>query len=122
MIEYGNYLYQHPDPEKVDEYILPNCTCFQDTVDKLSGLQERSWHVDGDDVSIVSVALLDRSDPNVAILDVVLKSNNRPIVDSHGGVKEAGIVGPPRHITYVLRLQNNGEWRIYSRDYVGDAQ
>lgn len=114
-----NDLFANPDPTRVDEVMLPECTCYSDTKNRLQALHDKGYRIDGANLLVDSVSLSQRIDDKTVQLFVVLSDNGKPVVDAGGKVIEASPNMKRRGLLYVLRSDGT-TWKIAKRNLIDE--
>jgi hypothetical protein len=109
-----NSLYENPDPSQVGKYMLSTCSCYAQTVSRITYLKTNDWHVSGDTEKVLASGYISGSSTSVT-LGVTPASGGNPTVDANGKVIEPGPTGTAVAMVYVLNKGQDGVWRIADR-------
>lgn len=113
LLEVRNDVFQNPDPERIDEYLTPLCTCYSAELAALENFVANGERWDGPAVEPLGVRLLD-VDPTSPRTVVIVRQRSINIVDTSGAtVRE--VPGFERVAFSVgLARDESGAWRINS--------
>lgn len=112
LFEARNEAFRQPDPARVDAYLSPGCSCYEQERATLQNLQSRGWHWETPMFELLGVRVVEHDRVDVATLTVVARRPPERVVDANGTlVKPEGSGQKP--IGYsVLLVQRDGAWRI----------
>ena len=96
LLETRNEILMNPDPARVEEWLSPECSCFQFEHDQVANLAAAGHHYGGKDFVLLGVRLTD-PDPQFPLALVVISGDAVPIVDVAGTqvdeVPASGVAG-----------------------------
>ena len=112
LLNLRNEAFANPDPARVDAYLAPECTCYQQERSSLANLQTHGWHWSTPMFEVLGVKVAEASKPDLVTLTVVTRRPPERVVDSSGAL--ARPQGPGEDATgysYLL-VHKDGMWRI----------
>ena len=115
-----NELFANPDPSRVGEIMLPSCSCYQPTVDRLTALKQANQRVAGANIVLTETQFLNQDGNRVEIFTNPQPAGF-PTIDSSGQTVEAS---PSRNnipLLYTMDKTSDG-WRLAERQVAGAAQ
>lgn len=109
-----NDLFMNPDPARVDEFVDPECECYDQFKELLRGLAEKGERYDRATAELVKTRLLDHPAPGEARVVVTLRSPAPRLLDRNGDVIQT-LEEFEGDAEYVLRRSPSGQWRLLDR-------
>lgn len=114
-----NELFQNPDPTRVGEIMVPSCTCYQPTVDRLTVMKSAGRHVAGANIVLNNTAFVEQiSDSRVSIFTDPQPAGF-PTVDASGKKVEDSPTRNKLPFLYILDKDSDGVWRLSDRHTAG---
>lgn len=110
-----NELFAAPDAARVDEIMLPDCSCHGETRSRLQRMKANGQRVDGDNLVLEYPDLRTQISATEVEVFVAVSSRGRPLVDRNGEAIEASPTVERVPLLYILRLGSDNQWRILSR-------
>lgn len=107
MESFRTWLYEHPDPKLLSVIYHSGCWCYQPEYNYLKGLEADSWRFADEGTVILSVRVLDRPKPDLAVLTVT-NGHGPESVDSIGEIVQQGDGWPT--MTSSLTFKRGGGW------------
>jgi len=114
ILTYRHYLYEHPQPNLLDQIYDKRCPCYAQERSTLANLQRRGWKYDDKGVQVLKAKLLGRGTakpPSVA-LDVVEHVYPQVLIDRSGKTIQKRARSTTKTTTYELVQGDDHQWRV----------
>ena len=112
---FSNYLYsENPNPRFLQRIFSPNCHCYRSERAELQRFARNGWHTEGPSTQVLSVRLIKRPAPNVALLLVTDQQPPSVTVDRKGKVVRSNDGWEPTAWHFVLHRDKDALWRVFS--------
>ena len=120
LLETRNEILMNPDPARVEEWLSPECSCFQFEHDQVANLAAAGHHYGGKDFILMGVRVSDR-DPQAPIFTVALRTDAFPVLDASG--TEVDQVAPldPRGISVII-ARREGLWMVIDLTFLAQLE
>ncbi len=112
LLRLRNEAFSNPDPSKADEYLTPECTCYQQERTSLTNLRDKGWRWETPMFEVVGVEVSQASHPDLVTLTVVARRPPERVVDASGALASPQGSGlEPTGYSYLL-TRKDGAWKI----------
>lgn len=111
LLQVRNEVFQSTDPERVDDYLTPLCTCYSNETEVLENQAEAGHRWSGPALEPLGVRLLD-GDQVIPRLVVIVRQHPIEVVDSQGNVLSTFPALERAALFIGLQLNASGNWRI----------
>jgi hypothetical protein len=112
IAEYRLWLQKHPDRSLVGEIFARRCSCYRRERRLLGRLENKGWRFAGNGIETISVELIDRPAPHVAVIRVIDRQGAQTFVDENGEVVREGVGWKPTSWVFTLGKDVDGAWRL----------